>query len=263
MAKEYVNLLLEVDDNGVALITINRPDKLNALNTEVLNELEMVFTEMNNRDDVRGVILTGAGDKAFVAGADIKELVDLNEPRGRAASERGQEVFSAVENCKKPVIAVVNGYALGGGCELAMACHMRVASEKAIFGLPEVSLGTIPGYGGTQRLTRLIGQGRAIEMVLTGNHIKADLALAFGLVNRMVPHEEALKEAQELLGKILKQGPLAVENAITAIHAADSLPGDEGYRKEAELFGNLCATKDFKEGCSAFLEKRKASFTGN
>lgn len=263
MANAYKHLILEIEDNGIGILTINRPEKLNALNTEVLNELEMAFTEINSRSEIKGVLLTGAGEKAFVAGADIKELVDLNEPRGRAASERGQEVFAIVEQCQKPVIGVINGYALGGGCELAMACHMRVASEKAVFGLPEVSLGTIPGYGGTQRLTRLVGRGRAIELILTGSHIKADLALAFGLVNRMVPHEEAMKEARELMAKILKQGPIAVSCAMEAIHAAENGTAADGYRKEAELFGKLCASKDFKEGCSAFLEKRKAEFTGN
>lgn len=263
MAKEYKTILVDVDDTKIATITINRPDKLNALNTEVLNELEMAITEVNNRDEVGGIIITGSGDKAFVAGADIKELVDLNDPRGRAASERGQEVFSKVEQSQKPVIAVVNGYALGGGCELAMACHIRIASDKAVFGLPEVSLGTIPGYGGTQRLTRLIGSGRALEMILTGTHIKADLALAFGLVNRMVPHAEVMKEATEMMNKILKQGPIAVQFAIQAVHSAESGNSEEGYRKEAELFGKLCATKDFKEGCSAFLNKRKAEFSGH
>lgn len=263
MSKNSYSLLtLEVDDNGIATITINRPDKLNALNSNVLNELEEVFHEANEREDVRGVLLKGAGEKAFVAGADIKELQDLNKMRGTVASERGQEVFQQIEDLSKPVIAVIQGYTLGGGCELALACHLRVASDKAVFGLPEVGLGLLPGYGGTQRLPRLIGRGRALEMILTGNHIKADLALAFGLVNRMVKSEELEKEARDLISSIISKGPVAVEMAIKAVKASAGNP-EEGFRTEAELFGKLCSTEDFIEGTTAFLEKRSPSFKGN
>lgn len=262
MSKHSYSLLtLEVDENGIATITVNRPKKLNALNSDVLNELEEVFHEANDREDIRGVLLQGSGDKAFVAGADIKELQDLNEMRGTVASERGQEVFQLIEDLSKPVIAVIQGYALGGGCELALACHLRVASDKAVFGLPEVGLGLLPGYGGTQRLPRLIGRGRALEMILTGNHIKADLALAFGLVNRMVKPEELEQEARDLLTNIISKGPVAVEMAIKSVKASSEKPED-GFRTEAELFGKLCSTEDFMEGTAAFLEKRSPSFKG-
>lgn len=243
----YETLLLEVDEQGIAIVTINRPQKLNALNSQVLSEIEDVVTEINDREDISAAIVTGSGEKAFVAGADIAELQDLNAPRGTVAAERGQEVFAGIENSKKPFIAVVNGYALGGGCELALACHIRIASEKAVFGLPEVSLGLIPGYGGTQRLTRLIGKGRAMEMILTGNPVKAEFALSMGLVNKVVPVGTELTVAKELLQSILAKAPLAVRNAIKAIQAVE-LGKEEGYRSEAELFGNLCSTDDFKEG---------------
>lgn len=258
---DYKLLLLTVEDNGIAIITINRPDKLNALNSDVLNELEDVVSEINERDDVKGVLITGAGDKAFVAGADIAELQDLNHWRGTVAAERGQEVFSHIENSDKPFIAVVNGYALGGGCELALACHLRVASETAVFGFPEVGLGLIPGYGGTQRLSRLIGKSRALELIITGNFIKADLALAYGLINRMAPKEELMKEATDLMCIIISKAPKAISNAIKAVQASE-LEIEEGFRSEAELFGMLCDTEDFREGSSAFLEKRKPSFKG-
>lgn len=262
MSKQSYQLLkLEVSNDTIATITINRPDKLNALNGDVLNELEEVMKEVDEREDVTGIFIKGAGDKAFVAGADIKELQDLNEMRGTVTSERGQEVFQMIEDSDKPVVAVIQGYALGGGCELALACHLRVASEKAVFGLPEVGLGLIPGYGGTQRLSRLIGKGRALEMILTGNHIKADLALAFGLVNRLVAPDELEKEADDLMKAIISKGPLAVRNAIKAVHASD-MDKESGYRAEAELFGELCGTEDFMEGTTAFLEKRKPSFKG-
>lgn len=262
MSKSYDTILFEVDDEGIATVTINRPDKLNALNNDLLNDIEDVFDEIHERDDIKGVLLEGSGDKAFAAGADIKELTDLNSFRGTVASERGQEVLSIIEDTPKPVIAVLRGYALGGGLELAMACHLRVASEDTRLGLPEVGLGLIPGYGGTQRLPRLIGKSRAMELILTGNQIKADLALAYGLVNRMVPSGEENKEAQELMETILQNGPLAVKKAIQSIYASD---GDEekGYRFEAEAFGSLCGTNDFKEGTNAFLEKRKPNFKGN
>lgn len=258
----FETLKLDVDDSGVATLTINRPDKLNALNAEVLNELETAFTEVRQKEQIHAVVVTGAGEKAFVAGADIKELADLNELRGRAASERGQEIFDLIESTNKPVVAAVNGFALGGGCELALACHIRLGSEKATFGLPEVSLGLIPGYGGTQRLTRLIGRGHALSMILTGRQVKADEALNLGLITRKTEDGKVVEEATELCKSIIKNGPLAVRSAIEAVDAAEKYSVDEGFSKEAELFGKLCATEDANEGTSAFLEKRKPNFTG-
>ena len=262
MDKHYEHLLFETDDKGIATVTINRPDKLNALNSDVLNELEDLFNDIHERDDIIGVLVTGAGDKAFVAGADIKELTDLNSLRGTVTSERGQEVFQIIEDTPKPVIAVVNGYALGGGLELALACHLRVGDKSAVFGLPEVSLGTIPGYGGTQRLPRLIGKGRALEMIVTATKIKADLALAYGLINRLSAVGDAMDEARELMNNIVQNGPLAVSMAIKSVQASDGNV-EEGFRFEAESFGELCDTADFKEGTEAFLSKRNPEFTGN
>lgn len=258
---QFDTLLLEVDDLGVATVIINRPQKLNALNSQVLSELEDVIQEINDREDIKAAIVTGSGEKAFVAGADIAELQDLNEPRGTVASERGQEIFSLIEQSNKPFLALVNGYALGGGCELALACHIRIATEKAVFGLPEVSLGLLPGYGGTQRLARLVGKGRAFELILTGSSIKADQALQIGLVNRVVEVGFEKQTAYDILSAIITKAPLAVRNAIKAINAID-LGREEGFRNEAELFGQLCSTEDFREGTSAFLEKRKPNFVG-
>ena len=258
---QFETILLDVDEAGVATLTINRPDKLNALSASVLSEIDEAVLEVNKRDDIKALIVTGSGTKAFVAGADIGELQDLNVPRGTAASERGQTIFSALENIDKPVIAAIEGYTLGGGFELALACHLRVASTNAVFGLPEVSLGLIPGYGGTQRLTRLIGRSRSLEMILTGNKIKADLALTFGVVNRLVAPGEALTEARSLVATIMKNGPVAVASAIKAVKAVDQ-GVEEGLRVEAELFGELCGTEDFKEGTGAFMEKRKPEFKG-
>lgn len=260
--QSYSTLLLEVDADGLATLTINRPDKLNALNNTVLDELEDAIDKIADDDEIRGLLICGAGDKAFVAGADIKELSELDPDGGRLTSRRGQKIFQKIEELGKPVIAVIEGYALGGGCELAMACHLRVASKRAVFGLPETSLGLLPGYGGTQRLTRLIGRGRAMEMILTANHIKADLALAYGLVNRLVSDGSAMDEAKDLMSAILSRGPVAVRLAMKAIDAAAGDPED-GYRTEARLFGKLCGTKDFQEGTTAFLEKRKPQFKGN
>ncbi|HKJ46056.1 MAG TPA: enoyl-CoA hydratase-related protein [Balneolales bacterium] len=259
-SNRFETLLLDVENN-VAILTINRPKKLNALNNQVLDELDAAIDDIAKRDDVRGVIITGSGDRAFVAGADIAELEQLNEKTGREASRKGQEIFSKIENLAKPVIAVVNGYALGGGCELAMACHLRVATQNAKFGLPEVGLGLIPGYGGTQRLTRLIGKGRALEMILTANHVNADLALAMGLVNRLAADGQGMKEANELISVILGKGPVAIKQAIQSVHAAYGDP-DKGFKREAELFGELFNTEDFKEGTSAFMNKRSPNFTG-
>lgn len=254
------HLKMETGDDRIAVLTINRPDKLNALNSEVLNELNEVFVELKRNKNVHGVIITGAGDKAFAAGADISELSGLDSESGKKTSLKGQGVFDKIESFPKPVLALVNGFALGGGAELAMACHLRVATENAVFGLPEVSLGLIPGYGGTQRLPELVGRGKAMEMILTGDRISAKEAEKSGLVNKMVTKENAVEEARKLLMSILKNSPKAINKAIKAINSAGT---SDGYKKEAELFGELCETDDFKEGISAFLEKKKPDFTGN
>lgn len=253
----YSTLGYDLNDQGVLSITINRPDKLNALNKDVLNELADAFQKVSVSKDVKGVILTGAGDKAFVAGADIKELQSLDELTGRMTSQKGQQIFQAIEDVRKPVIAVVNGYALGGGAELAMACHMRIASPNAVFGLPEVGLGLIPGYGGTQRLPHIVGRACALEMILTGKQVKADRALEMGLVNSV--EEDPLSAAEDMLGKILANGPLAVRQAIKAVFHSGA---KRGYQVEADIFGKLCISDDAKEGTSAFLEKRKPNFKG-
>lgn len=258
MDQAYETLLLEVDDNGIATLTINRPEKLNALNKIVLDELDKAVDDIKENYKVRALVITGAGEKAFVAGADIKELSALDAASGEKLSKRGQEVFQKVEDLTIPVVAAVNGYALGGGCELALACHIRIASTNAVMGLPEVSLGLIPGYGGTQRLTNLAGKAKALEFIMTGRQVKADEALTAGIVNQVTEHS-ALDEAKSLINKILKQGPIAVKNAILAVKEADSA---DGYDTEAKLFGELCGTTDFKEGTSAFLEKRKPNFSG-
>ncbi|REL24970.1 enoyl-CoA hydratase [Rhodohalobacter sp. SW132] len=257
MSANYETIELSTDSNGIAHLTINRPKKLNALNNAVLDELDRAFDQIAGDKAVKGVVLNGSGDKAFVAGADISELSGLNRESGTAASEKGQQIFQKIESSSKPVIAVVDGYALGGGTELALSAHMRVGTPNAVFGLPEVSLGLIPGYGGTQRMTKLIGQARAADLILTGRQIKAEEALNFGLLNRV--DEDADSVAEELLKKIFKNGPVAVSGAIEAIHAADST---SGFKKESEIFGKLCETEDFKEGTSAFLEKRKPDFKG-
>jgi len=241
-------------------ITINRESKMNALNHATVQEIDQAFQRVYDEPEIKGVILKGAGDKAFVAGADISEIAQLNYMNGRKFSEEGQEVFSKIETCPKPVVAAVHGYALGGGCELAMACHMRVATEEAMFGLPEVSLGIIPGYGGTQRLTALVGKGKAFEMILTGDMVSAKAAKRIGLVNHVVPKEELIIKSEEILKKILSQAGLAIAQAIDCINAFHS--PDDGYQTEANSFGNCCKTQDFVEGTKAFLEKRKPNFTG-
>jgi len=258
MSAGYENIVLSIYDNGIAHLTINRPEKLNALNNAVFNELDSVFDTVSNDKQIKALILRGAGEKAFVAGADISELANLDKKSGRVASEKGQRIFQKIENCPKPVIAVVHGYALGGGAELALAAHMRIATPDAVFGLPEVSLGLIPGYGGTQRLTKLIGKTKAMQMILTGSQIKADDALQYGLVNQ-IEEGDTVEAATSLLLKILKNSPVALSKAIKAINAADTA---DGFETEAALFGDLCQTDDFKEGISAFLEKRKPEFTG-
>jgi len=262
MDLSFQTLLCALDDEGIATVTVNRPDKLNALNAQVIDELDACFRDLESNPKVRGVLLTGAGPKSFVAGADIARFTELNVESGHAFALRGQEVFNRVENLGKPVIAAVNGYALGGGCELAMACHLRVASENARFGQPEVNLGILPGYGGTQRLPRIVGRGRALEMILTGEPITAARAYEIGLVNRVVGADDLQAAAREMLTGILAKAPLAVRMALDAIRMSDVVL-DQGLEYEAVLFGQACATRDFKEGVAAFLERRPARFDGN
>jgi enoyl-CoA hydratase len=257
MSQSYNTINFETDDNGIATVTINRPKKLNALNDEVLNELADVFNAIQIDDTITGIIVTGAGDKAFVAGADIKELRELEKDSGRVTSQKGQQIFQAIEDTRKPVVAAVNGYALGGGAELAMVCHLRIAGKNAVFGLPEVGLGIIPGYGGTQRLTQMVGKARALEIILTGKQVKAEDAYQMGLVNEVA--EQPLEAAQKLISKMATNGPVAIRKAIKAVYHAGQ---PDGYQIEADLFGELCDTEDFMEGTSAFLEKRKPDFKG-
>jgi enoyl-CoA hydratase len=254
-------LLFELSD-GIARITINRPDKLNALNATVLSELGDAITRVETDAAVRGVILTGAGSKAFVAGADITELAKQNPIEGKARSLLGQQVFRRLERCGKPVIAAVNGFALGGGCELAMACHIRIASEQARFGQPEVKLGIGPGYGGTARLPRLVGRGRALELLLTGGMIDAAEAYRIGLVNRVVPADKLMEEAQTMLRGILENGPLAIQACLEAVDAGMETSLDQALLLEANHFGLLSSTADMQEGTTAFVEKRKPAFKG-
>jgi len=258
---EYQTLLFEIKD-GIALITINRPDKLNALNDQVMAELADVAQRLATDDVIRGAILTGAGPKAFVAGADIGDLAKQGPFDGKARALRGQAVLRRLETCGKPVIAAVNGFALGGGCELAMACHLRIASENAKFGQPELKLGIAPGYGGTQRLPRLVGRGVALQLILTGETIDAREAHRIGLVNKVVPSAELLAAAEQLLRAILAMGPLAVRLALEAVDQGLEMSLDEGLLLEANHFGLLAATRDMKEGLGAFLEKRAPKFEG-
>ncbi len=255
----YQNLLLNVNES-IAIVTINRPDKLNALNNQTMEELKSVFIELKNNDKVSVIILTGSGEKAFVAGADISELNNLNMITAKEFSERGQEIFNLIENMEKPVIAAVNGFALGGGCELALACHFRVASENALFGQPEINLGIIPGYGGTQRLSRLINSGRAMEYILTANMIDANEALRIGLVNHVYSQKDLIAKATETASKIASKSRNTVRLAIKAVNAVEEMSLKEGLDNEASIFGLCCGTEDFKEGTSAFLEKRKPNF---
>lgn len=256
----YENLALAVDDR-VATLTVNRPDKLNALNAATIGELDRAIDELRSRNDVGGIIVTGA-QRAFVAGADITELARQSPADGRLRAERGQTVFSKFETSPKPVIAAVNGFALGGGCELAMACHVRIASEAAKFGQPEVKLGLIPGYGGTQRLPRLVGRGRAMQLLLTGELIDAQEAFRIGLVNRVVAADELLPAAIAMLRLMLANGPLALAKVIAAVNEGAALPLSDALALEAAAFAELAGTADMKEGTAAFLEKRPPQFAG-
>ncbi len=262
MDHTFKTLLYTCDENGISIVTINRPDKLNALNEQVMDDLSACFTQIAEDDTVRGVILTGAGEKSFVAGADIKQFTQLDAESGYRFALRGQAVFNQIEQLTKPVVAAVNGFALGGGCELAIACHLRIASQNAVFGQPEVNLGILPGYGGTQRLPRLIGRGRAMEMILTGAHIDAARAYDIGLANAVTPASELLERSHELMLDIVSKSPIAVALSIEALRMSD-LGIDQGLEFEAVQFGQACGTHDFKEGVAAFLERRKPMFGGN
>lgn len=257
----YSNIVLS-SENNIATITINRPTKLNALNSETIQELHDAFKSLENNYDIRVIILTGSGEKAFVAGADIAEFAHFSIAEGTQLAKQGQELlFDFIEKLKKPVIAAINGFALGGGLELAMSCHFRIASDNAKMGLPEVSLGLIPGYGGTQRLPQLVGKGRAMEMIMTAAMIDATTAKNYGLVNHVVTQTELLEFTKSIATKIIKNSPLAISKAIKAINA-NYKEGVNGFETEIRNFGKCFGTEDFKEGTTAFLEKRKAEFSG-
>ncbi|MEM1124047.1 MAG: enoyl-CoA hydratase-related protein [Bacteroidota bacterium] len=259
---QYQNLAISNEDN-ILVITINRPKALNALNKQTIDELAYFFgeDEMPRAFDIKGIVVTGAGEKAFVAGADIKEFLGLEAADGSKLSRRGNEVMFAVERFPKPVIAAVNGFALGGGCELAMACHMRIAGEKARFGQPEVNLGIIPGYGGTQRLIQHVGKGKAMELSMTADMIGAEEAKSLGLANYVVPKGEEVAKAKEIIHKIATKAPLAITKIIECTNAFFE-PSRDGFESEINAFGDLTSSADFTEGASAFVEKRRANFTG-
>jgi enoyl-CoA hydratase len=257
----YSTLVTNTEDH-ILTITINRPDKLNALNKTVFEDLEHAIDAVYSNDQVKAVIITGAGEKAFVAGADISEFITIGDDQAATLSKKGQDVFFKIENCPKPVIAAVNGFALGGGCELAMACHFRLASSNAKFGQPEVNLGLIPGYGGTQRLTMLVGKGKALELMMTGNLIGAEEAKSLGLVNYVEPLENLLPKTKEILKTILSKSPVAVSKVIEAVNSFYN-SNEDGYGEEVHLFSQAFLSDDKKEGTAAFIEKRKPSFKGN
>lgn len=256
----FENLLVSTE-KSICTITINRPDKLNALNKRTVQEIGQALAQVAADADVKGIIITGAGPKSFVAGADISEFIGLSPAEGMKMAQEGQRVFQSIENCHKPVIAAVNGFALGGGCELAMACHMRVASATAKFGQPEVNLGLIAGYGGTQRLTQYIGKAKSFELHMTADMLSADQALQMGLVNYVTAPEELIPKCVAILEKIATKSPMAVAGVIASVNGYFE-EGVDGYKKEIEEFGKCFATEDFKEGTAAFLEKRKAQFKG-
>ncbi len=257
----HENLLVEARE-GVAFVTLNRPAKLNALDSTTVSELEQAFAEIEGDTALRGVVLTGAGERAFAAGADLEELSRLAAHEGRAFAERGQRLLDRIEQLGKPVIAAVNGYALGGGCELALACHLRIASDNAVFGLPEVMLGLICGHGGTQRLPRLVGRGRALELLLTGGRFDATEALRIGLVNKVVFRERLLEESEALLRRVLENAPGALRATIRAVDGGLDRPLAQGQQLEAALFAEVLGSADAAEGMRAFLERRPARFTG-
>ena len=258
--KEFSTILTELSE-GILTVTINREDKLNSLNKTVITELNEVVDEIYSNPEIKGVIITGKGPKAFVAGADISEFKGMNEEEGKALARRGHDVFDKIEMSGKPIIAAVNGFALGGGCELAMACHIRIASENAKFGQPEVKLGIIPGYGGTQRMTQLIGKGKALELLMTGETIDATCAEKLGLVNDVVQTVELVDTCRAMLKKITGMAPYAVAQVIQSVYAHFK-SGIDGFDTEIDLFGKCVATEDFAEGTAAFLEKRRAKFAG-
>jgi len=257
----YQNLLVETRD-GVAFVTLNRPEKLNALDAQTMAELDAAFGAMRTDADVAGVILTGAGEKAFAAGADIEELSRLTPGDAHETARRGQRVLNRIERLGKPVVAAVNGFALGGGCELALACHLRVAAEGAKLGTPEAKLGLMCGYGGSQRMPRLVGKGRALELLLTGEMVDAAEALRIGLVNRVVPAASLLEECEALVRMMIANGPVSLRYILAGVQAGLDMPFDEAQRHEASLFGLLFSTEDMREGTKAFLEKRPARFQG-
>ncbi|HWF91104.1 MAG TPA: enoyl-CoA hydratase-related protein [Terriglobales bacterium] len=257
----FENLLFE-KKNSLAYVTVNRPKAFNALNAATMEELRAVFTEIKNDAGVRVVILTGAGEKAFIVGADIGEIANLDGESGEEFAERGQTVFNLIANLGKPVIACINGFALGGGCEIALACTMRIASDNAKFGQPEVKLGVIPGFGGSQRLPRLVGKGIANQLLLTGEMISAREAYRIGLVNEVTTPANLIYRAEEIAVKIIANAPLAVQYTLEAVNQGLEMPLGEGLQLEASLFGKSCATEDKKEGTAAFLEKRKSEFKG-
>jgi enoyl-CoA hydratase len=257
----FDNLLLERDD-AIAVVTFNRPKVLNALNSQTLSELETALTELKADAGVRAIVLTGAGEKAFVAGADINELAVLTPVQGKDHARRGQLLFDAIEHLGKPVIAAINGFALGGGCELAMACTLRIAADSARFGQPEVNLGLMPGYAGSQRLPRLVGKGVALEILLTGDMIGAQRAYEIGLVNRVVPAAELMAEAKKLAHLLASKAPVAVRYILDAVHHGLDTPFAEGEYLETSLFGTIASSEDMREGTKAFLEKRKPVWQG-
>lgn len=257
----YQTLLTDLE-NGIFTITVNRPDKLNALNKAVLQELDDAVQSIYDDRNIQAAIITGQGAKAFVAGADISEFIELSNEEGATLAQKGQNIFFKIENSPKPIIAAVNGFALGGGCELAMACHFRLASENAKFGQPEVNLGLIPGYGGTQRLTMLVGKGKAMELMMTGNMINANEARDLGLINYVTSLETLLEKTKEILNTILTKSPLAVSKVIAAVNSYFDCHKN-GFSEEIKLFGEVFKSNDKKEGTNAFVEKRKPSFDGN
>ena len=258
----FETLLVE-RDNAVCVVTINRPKVLNALNRQTINELSQVMSDLQQDRDVRAVVVTGAGEKAFVAGADINELAVLSPAEGQLHARRGQAVFDAIEQLGKPVVAAINGFALGGGCELAMACTIRIAAESARLGQPEINLGIIPGYAGSQRLTRLVGKGRALEILLSGDMVPAVRAFEIGLVNRVVPAAELMAEAKKVASSLAAKAPLAIRYIIEAVNHGAEMPLPDAQFLEASLFGLVAASDDMKEGTKAFLEKRPPSWQGH